>query len=157
MRVLVTGGAGFIGRRVVLRLEERGHEARVLDRALDAVDDVTDLGRVREVLAGCDAVAHLESGTRQAESGVEQLREAAENAGRQLARQVERAAALQDDLGFLHARGEGLADRLEAAIRAGRGLAAPPAGAEPAAPAEAGPRVRSQAERDLLRALKVAR
>jgi Domain of unknown function (DUF6468) len=103
-----------------------------------------------------DAVAHLESGTRQAESGVEQLRAAAENAGRQLARQVERAVALQDDLRFLHARGESLADRLDAAIRAGRGAAPQPAAPEPEPP-EMPQRVRSQAERDLLRALQVAR
>lgn len=31
MRVLVTGGAGFIGSRVALELERRGHEAVVLD------------------------------------------------------------------------------------------------------------------------------
>jgi hypothetical protein len=103
-----------------------------------------------------DAVASFESGTRQAESGVEQLRTATESAGRQLARQVERAAALQDDLRFLHSRGESLADRLEALVRAGRGPASQPAIPD-AEPPEAPPRVRSQAERDLLRALQVAR
>lgn len=116
-----------------------------------------------------DAVATLESGTRQAESGVEALRVAAENAGRQLARHVERAAALQDDLKFLHERGESIADRLEELVRTGRPLAslhaAPQSGAQSAAArsaaestaAESAPRVRSQAERDLLRALQVAR
>ena len=103
-----------------------------------------------------DAVATLESGTRQAESGIEQLRTAAENAGRQLARQVERAAALQDDLRFLHSRGESLADRMEALVRAGRGSVSRPAAAEPE-PAETASRMQSQAERDLLRALQVAR
>ena len=117
-----------------------------------------------------DAVATLESGTRQAESGVEALRTAAENAGRQLARHVERAAALQDDLKFLHARGEGIADRLEELVRTGRPLAAlhaapqgaaarsaAAAGAAESAAPESAPRVRCQAERDLLRALQVAR
>ena len=103
-----------------------------------------------------DAVATLESGTRQAESGIEQLRTAAENAGRQLARQVERAAALQDDLRFLHSRGESLADRMEALVRAGRGSVSRPAAAEPE-PTETASRMQSQAERDLLRALQVAR
>lgn len=104
-----------------------------------------------------DAVAGLESGTRQAESGIEQLRSAAESAGRQLARQVERAASLQDDLRFLHERGESLADRLEAAIRTGR-TATPQSSSSELEPAVAeAPRVRSQAERDLLRALQVAR
>ena len=59
MRVLVTGGAGFIGRRVVLRLAEVGHVPVVFDRALDPADDVTDLARVRQALAGCDTVVHL--------------------------------------------------------------------------------------------------
>ncbi|SDV02031.1 dTDP-L-rhamnose 4-epimerase [Microlunatus sagamiharensis] len=59
MRVLVTGGAGFIGRRVVLRLAEVGHAPVVFDRALDPADDVTDLARVRQALAGCDTVVHL--------------------------------------------------------------------------------------------------
>ena len=117
-----------------------------------------------------DAVATLENGTRQAESGVEALRMAAENAGRQLARHVERAAALQDDLKFLHARGESIADRLEELVRTGRPLAAlhtapqgaaarsaAAEGATESAPPESVPRVRSQAERDLLRALQVAR
>lgn len=103
-----------------------------------------------------DAVAILDSGTRQAESGIEQLRAAAESAGHQLARHVERAAALQDDLRFLHARGETLADRLEALVRAGRGPASQPAIPE-AEPQAAALKVRSQAERDLLRALQVAR
>lgn len=59
MRVLVTGGAGFIGQPVVRTLQQAGHEPRVLDRALDPGDDVTDLTRVRAALAGCDAVVHL--------------------------------------------------------------------------------------------------
>ena len=103
-----------------------------------------------------DAIATLESGTRQAENGIEALRTAAENAGRQLARQVERAAVLQDDLKFLHERGESLADRLEELVRTGRPLGSASASSESAA-AESAPRVRSQAERDLLRALQVAR
>lgn len=101
-----------------------------------------------------DAVATLEHGTRQAESGVEQLRLAAEHAGRQLARHVERAAVLQDDLQFLHSRGETLADRLEELVKTGRATTSQTAVPEAV---DGRPRVQSQAERDLLRVLKVAR
>ncbi len=59
MRVLVTGGAGFIGRVVVGRLRERGDEPVVFDRSVDPRDDIADPARVAEALAGCDAVAHL--------------------------------------------------------------------------------------------------
>jgi dTDP-L-rhamnose 4-epimerase len=59
MKVLVTGGAGFIGRPVVDRLRAAGHETVVLDRAVDPADDVLDLQRVEEALTGCNALVHL--------------------------------------------------------------------------------------------------
>ncbi len=59
MKVLVTGGAGFIGRPVVRRLELAGHEAAVYDRAQDPADDITDPVRTTSAFAGCDAVVHL--------------------------------------------------------------------------------------------------
>ena len=69
MKVLVTGGSGFIGSHVVDRLEAHGHEPRILDlvpsphRAPGTVDTVIgDLCRpddVRRAVAGCDAVLHL--------------------------------------------------------------------------------------------------
>jgi dTDP-L-rhamnose 4-epimerase len=59
MRVLVTGGAGFIGRAVVRRLAADGHQPVVYDRALEPRDDIVDVGRVRAALRGCDAVVHL--------------------------------------------------------------------------------------------------
>ncbi|MFW6724588.1 NAD-dependent epimerase/dehydratase family protein [Streptomyces sp. MAR4 CNY-716] len=68
MRVLVTGGAGFIGSHVVSALAERGHEAVVLDvrdagppgRTCDAYlrGDVRDRDAVAAALAGADAVCH---------------------------------------------------------------------------------------------------
>ncbi|MGK5694344.1 NAD-dependent epimerase/dehydratase family protein [Streptomyces sp. URMC 128] len=58
MRVLVTGGAGFIGSHVVAALRERGHEAVVFDVREDAADDVRDPAAVARALAGVDAVCH---------------------------------------------------------------------------------------------------
>ena len=70
-RVCVTGGAGFIGVKLVGALLERGNEVVVLDDlsvgrrervpgdAHLVIGDIRDAGVVREALAGCDAVAHL--------------------------------------------------------------------------------------------------
>ena len=118
-------------------------------------------------------VASFTSSSKQAEQGVERLRQAADGAGRQVARHVDAATALRDDLQFLTERGEKLADQLETLVRAGRPLAAEAArqaGASPApdyaallaslsaaADAAEEPRLRSKAERDLAKALRVAR
>lgn len=75
MRLLVTGGAGFIGRRVVDVAVARGHDVRVLDnlrpdvhRAPPAalpdgvslhVGDVRDPTAVDTALAGVEGVCHL--------------------------------------------------------------------------------------------------
>jgi dTDP-L-rhamnose 4-epimerase len=58
MRVLVTGGAGFIGSHVVEALWARGHEAVVYDVRADAGADVRDAGAVARALVGVDAVCH---------------------------------------------------------------------------------------------------
>ena len=122
-----------------------------LERALGV------LKRDRAVLE--DLVASFNASTRQAEAGIEQLRVAADGAGRQMARQIDTGVRLKDDLVFLLERGERLADRLECLVRAGRPLAAEalrPIQAPDDDPADL-PRVRSQAERDLLKALRMAR
>ncbi|MFF5532581.1 NAD-dependent epimerase/dehydratase family protein [Streptomyces cinerochromogenes] len=58
MRVLVTGGAGFIGSHVVEALRARGHEAVVFDVREDPGADVRDPVAVARALAGVDAVCH---------------------------------------------------------------------------------------------------
>jgi dTDP-L-rhamnose 4-epimerase len=58
MRVLVTGGAGFIGSHVVEALRESGHEPVVYDVRDDAGADVRDAEAVARALAGVDAVCH---------------------------------------------------------------------------------------------------
>jgi nucleoside-diphosphate-sugar epimerase len=68
MRVLVTGGTGFLGRAVVERLAARGDTVRVLSRGHRATDlpagvefhrgDVAELSAVGNAAAGCDLVVH---------------------------------------------------------------------------------------------------
>jgi len=69
MKVLVTGGAGFVGSHVVDRLRASGHEPRIFDLVRSpyhrdgdidtAVGDLLDPDAVRAAIRGCDAVLHL--------------------------------------------------------------------------------------------------
>jgi hypothetical protein len=95
-------------------------------------------------------VSGFNASTRQAEAGVERLRAAADGAGRQLARQIDAAVGLKDDLTLLSQRGERLADQLDDRVRAVRPVVAEPEISD-------APRLRSQAELDLLKALRMAR
>lgn len=112
----------------------------------------------RDRVALQELVAGFNTSTHQAEAGIERLRAAVDGAGLQIARQVDAAMALKDDLALLTERGERLADRLDALVRAGRPLAVEtPRLAVVAEFDTAEPRVRSQAERDLLKALRMVR
>ncbi|MFJ9815807.1 NAD-dependent epimerase/dehydratase family protein [Streptomyces sp. NPDC101151] len=58
MRVLVTGGAGFIGSHVVDALRARGHEPVVYDVRSEPGADVRNPQAVATALSGVDAVCH---------------------------------------------------------------------------------------------------
>ena len=101
MKVLVTGGAGFIGANLCRFLLERGIGVRVLDiltygaGRLSGLDvdlvtgDICDASAVSRALRGCDGVVHLA-----AESGVQQ--------------------SLEDPVGNFHVNVGGLLTVLEA-------------------------------------------
>lgn len=72
MRVMITGGTGFIGYHTTLALLEAGHEVSLLVRSVDKMyklygndcipyytrGDIGDVVQVREALEGCDALIH---------------------------------------------------------------------------------------------------
>ncbi|MEA2249743.1 MAG: UDP-glucose 4-epimerase [Solirubrobacteraceae bacterium] len=90
MRVLVTGGAGFIGSHVVDRMRAAGIEVRIFDirpsahHASDEVEsflgDVMRLDDLRAAMRGCDVVAHLAAAADVDQVRAEPLRAEAINA-----------------------------------------------------------------------------
>ena len=70
MKAFVTGGSGFIGRKIILRLLERGYQVTTLVRSPEkAADlaaigadivygDVTEMASLRAGMRGCDVVFH---------------------------------------------------------------------------------------------------
>lgn len=60
MRVLVTGGAGFIGTAVCAELRSRGHEPVIFGRT-QRPDTESVLGDVRDATAVTEAVAHVDA------------------------------------------------------------------------------------------------
>jgi len=69
MRVLVTGGSGFIGSHVVDKLRAQGHEPVIYDlrpspwheagSVETVLGSITDREALERALHSCDAVAHL--------------------------------------------------------------------------------------------------
>lgn len=114
-------------------------------------------------------IAGFNDSTRLAEDGVERLRSAADGAGKQITRQIERATALKEDLVFLTERSEKVADAMERLVIEGRQLSiqgqatartqqAAPVVQKPGRLEDTGETpLRSKAERDLLRALRLDR
>ncbi len=113
MRVLVTGGAGFIGSHVAERLAEEGHEVVVYDnfstgsmeniRHLLSMSnvkvvkgDVLDLDALMRAVDGCDAISHH-------------------------AAQLEIGSAIRDPAADARVNIEGTINVLEAAVRRGVG------------------------------------
>ncbi len=119
-----------------------------------------------------ELVVGFNDSTRQAEGGIDRLRAVADGAGRQIARHVDQAKVLKNDLVFLNERGEKLADQLDKLVRQVRPGNEPVAPVQQAAtraapslqgtaqdinPSDNDGRVRSQAEKELLRALRMTR
>jgi len=70
MKVAITGATGFVGSRLVERLQAQGHQPLILtrnrasaDRAFPTLEIVaytpTESGSWQQAIAGCDAVVHL--------------------------------------------------------------------------------------------------
>ena len=73
MRILVTGGQGFLGAWIIRRLYEAGHDVRVFDVSQRTelvqriaghvpqwvVGDIADTAAVQNAALGCDAIIHL--------------------------------------------------------------------------------------------------
>jgi dihydroflavonol-4-reductase len=71
MKAFVTGGTGFVGRRVVRKLVERGYDVYALARSAESAalleklgatvvwGDVTDAASMREGMRGSDVVFHM--------------------------------------------------------------------------------------------------
>ena len=135
--------------------------AAVLNQRLAVLRN--DRAKLEELVNGLTVAAQ------RAESGIAGLKEASEDHGKLLAKKIDDARTLREDLTYLVERGGSLADRLEGTIRARRDGGKPEPKREPkpvepprvetrlaVAPAdEAAPRslAPSRAERELLRAL----
>lgn len=105
MKVLVTGGAGYVGSHVCLHLLEAGHRVQVLDNLSSGseealpdnadlvIGDVGDRSLLARLLPGTDAVIHLAALKAAGESMVQPGRYATANIGATLGLCAEMMAA----------------------------------------------------------------
>jgi nucleoside-diphosphate-sugar epimerase len=89
MKILITGGTGFVGSHVCRQLLDAGHRVQLLvrdrDKALAYYEgtggalpllvqgDITDRASVTAALSGCDAVVHAAAATPMTSASTEQL------------------------------------------------------------------------------------
>jgi len=95
----------------VLLLATIGYAA-VLNRRLGALRN--DKAKLQELIQG------LTQASTNAQAGIANLRQAADELGQQLEKKVAASRSLKDDLTYLIERGTGIADRLEGTVRARR-------------------------------------
>jgi len=122
MRVVITGGTGFVGRHLADHLRDAGHEVVVIGRSTGT--DITDVAALTAPFTGCDAVAHCAGINRELGSqtyarvhvdGTRAVVAAARSAG------VERLVILS----FLRARPDGPTTRCSGSSACGSGRSVP--------------------------------
>jgi len=61
MKILVTGGRGYVGTRLADALKKKGHSVKTLgiEKDSDFVADITDFGKISKAVKGFDAIIHL--------------------------------------------------------------------------------------------------
>jgi uncharacterized protein len=113
MRILVTGGTGLVGGRIVARLRDRGDEVIVLSRSPDAqarlpagtqvvTGDPTLAGPWQDELSACDGVIHLAGepivGHRWSAEFKEKVRDSRANSTRLIAETLAKSPTKPDGL-----------------------------------------------------------
>lgn len=89
MKILITGGTGFVGSHVCRQLMAAGESVRLLVRQPDKAKvyyeglgegmpelmqgDITDIDSVKQAVDGCDAVVHTAAGTPMQHESLEKL------------------------------------------------------------------------------------
>lgn len=59
MKIAITGGAGFIGKRLAQALQKDGHQIVSIDTAEETPVDIMDRQALINAVSGCDAIYHL--------------------------------------------------------------------------------------------------